>query len=87
VSHPCTCNFTESEENANKYFATQALASLVCNGSRGTLLAIANFGATGGLIPLLGCAEANILKLIELFEEFSLVHNPDQVALERLFRI
>ena len=67
--------------------SSQALASLVCNGSRGTLLAVANSGVASGLIPLLGCAEANILKLIELFEEFSLVHNPDQVALERLFRI
>jgi hypothetical protein len=67
--------------------SSQALASLVCNGSRGTLLAVANSGAAGGLIPLLGCAEADILKLIELPEEFSLVHNTDQVALERLFRI
>jgi hypothetical protein len=29
----------------------------------------------------------DISKLIELSEEFSLVHNPDQVAMERLFRV
>jgi hypothetical protein len=29
----------------------------------------------------------DVLKLIELPEEFSLVHNPNQVALERLFKI
>ena len=33
--------------------SSQALASLVCNGSRGTLLAVANSGATGGLITWL----------------------------------
>ena len=51
------------------------------------MLAVANFGAIGGLIPLLGCAEADISKLIELSEEFSLVHDPNHVALERLFRV
>lgn len=84
---PALATLLKSEETANKYFAAQALASLVCNGSRGTLLAVANSGAAGGLIPLLGCAEADISKLVELSEEFSLVHNPDQVALERLFRV
>ena len=39
------------EETANKYFVAQALASLICNGSRGTLLVVANSGAVGGLIP------------------------------------
>lgn len=84
---PTLAILLKSEETANKYFAAQALASLICNGSRGTLLAVANSGAVGGLIPLLGCAEADISKLIELSEEFSLVHDPDHVALERLFRV
>ncbi|KAH9295260.1 hypothetical protein KI387_038848, partial [Taxus chinensis] len=84
---PALATLLKSEEIANRYFAAQALASLVCNGSRGTLLAVANSGAAGGLITLLGCAEADINNLIALSEEFSLVRNPDQVALERLFRV
>eukprot|EP01018_Ginkgo_biloba_P037971 Gb_38411 [translate_table: standard] len=84
---PALATLLKSEEAANRYFAAQALASLVCNGSRGTLLAVANSGAAGGLIPLLGCAEADISNLVALSEEFSLVRNPEQVALERLFRV
>ena len=41
-----------SDEVIDRYFAAQALASLVCNGSRGTLLVVANSGAAGGLLPL-----------------------------------
>jgi hypothetical protein len=63
------------------------LASLVCNGSRGTLLAVANSGAAGGLLPLLGSGESDISNHVELTEEFSLICNPDQVILERLFRV
>jgi hypothetical protein len=63
------------------------LSSLVCNGSRGTLLAVANSGAAIGLISLLGCADVDIADLLELSEEFMLVPNPDQIALERLFRV
>ncbi|CAO2827798.1 unnamed protein product [Amaranthus hypochondriacus] len=80
-------NMLRSEEPANRYFAAQALASLVCNGSRGTLLSVANSGAAGGLITLLGCADEDIYDLLKLSEEFSLVHYPDQVTLERLFRV
>ncbi|XP_068636551.1 protein CELLULOSE SYNTHASE INTERACTIVE 1-like [Aristolochia californica] len=86
-SIPVLANLLKSEETPNRYFAAQALASLVCNGSRGTLLAVANSGAAGGLIPLLGCAESDIFNLLELSEEFYLVRNPEQVALERLFRV
>ncbi|KAK1301902.1 hypothetical protein QJS10_CPB12g01271 [Acorus calamus] len=86
-SIPVLANFLKSEDSANRYFAAQALSSLVCNGSRGTLLAVANSGAAVGLITLLGCAETDISDLLELAEEFSLVQNPDQVALERLFRV
>ncbi|RDX76310.1 Protein CELLULOSE SYNTHASE INTERACTIVE 1, partial [Mucuna pruriens] len=86
-SIPALANLLKSEESANRYFAAQSIASLVCNGSRGTLLSVANSGAAGGLISLLGCADTDIQDLLELSEEFSLVHYPDQVALERLFRV
>ncbi|KAI5669952.1 hypothetical protein M9H77_19805 [Catharanthus roseus] len=84
---PVLANFLKSEEPANRYFAAQGVASLVCNGSRGTLLSVANSGAAVGLISLLGCADVDICDLLELSEEFSLVRYPDQVALERLFRV
>ncbi|KAL5200774.1 hypothetical protein ABZP36_021977 [Zizania latifolia] len=86
-SIPVLSNLLRSDEQAYRYFAAQALASLVCNGSRGTLLAVANSGAATGLISLLGCAEVDIADLLELSEEFMLMHNPDQIALERLFRV
>ncbi|KAL5982070.1 Interactor with COP9 signalosome (CSN) complex [Asimina triloba] len=86
-SIPVLSNFLKSEQPADRYSAAQALASLVCNGSRGTLLAVANSGAAGGLIPLLGCADSDISDLLELSDEFALVRYPEQVALERLFRV
>ncbi|PSR88100.1 U-box domain-containing protein [Actinidia chinensis var. chinensis] len=86
-SIPVLANLLKSEESANRYFAAQAMASLVCNGSRGTLLSVANSGAPGGLISLLGCADVDIYDLLELSEEFTLVRYPEQVALERLFRV
>ncbi|KAG8642891.1 protein CELLULOSE SYNTHASE INTERACTIVE 1 [Manihot esculenta] len=86
-SIPVLANLLKSEEGANRYFAAQAIASLVCNGSRGTLLSVANSGAAGGLISLLGCADVDISDLLELSSEFTLVRYPDQVALERLFRV
>ncbi|BBN12529.1 hypothetical protein MPTK1_5g20900 [Marchantia polymorpha subsp. ruderalis] len=84
---PSLATLLKSEEAIDRYFAAQALASLVCNGSRGTLLAVANSGAAGGLIPLLGSVESDISNLVALSEEFNLARNPDQVALERLFRV
>ncbi|XP_021752681.1 protein CELLULOSE SYNTHASE INTERACTIVE 1-like [Chenopodium quinoa] len=86
-SIPVLANLLRSEEPAHRYFAAQALASLVCNGSRGTLLSVANSGVAGGLIALLGCADEDIYTLLKLSEEFSLVRYPDQVTLERLFRV
>ncbi|KAK8264429.1 hypothetical protein V6Z12_D12G107300 [Gossypium hirsutum] len=86
-SIPVLANLVKSEVSANRYFAAQALASLVCNGSRGTLLSVANSGAAGGLISLLGCDDVDIQELLDLSEEFALVRYPDQVALERLFRV
>ncbi|RAL43990.1 hypothetical protein DM860_014127 [Cuscuta australis] len=84
---PVLANLLKSEESANRYFAAQAIASLVCNGSRGTLLSVANSGAAAGLISLLGWSDYDIIDLIELSEEFALVRHPEQVALERLFRV
>ncbi|XP_044469114.1 protein CELLULOSE SYNTHASE INTERACTIVE 1-like [Mangifera indica] len=84
---PALANLLKSEEFANRYFSAQAICSLVCNGSRGTLLSVANSGAAGGLIALLGCADDDIQDLLDLSEEFALVRYPDQVALERLFRV
>ncbi|CAI9109355.1 OLC1v1009162C1 [Oldenlandia corymbosa var. corymbosa] len=84
---PVLANLLKSEESASRYFAAQVMASLVCHGSRGTLLSVANSGAAVGLITLLGCADGDIQDLLELSEEFFLVRYPDQVALERLFRV
>ncbi|XP_057783755.1 protein CELLULOSE SYNTHASE INTERACTIVE 1-like [Salvia miltiorrhiza] len=84
---PVLASLLRTEEGANRYFAAQAVASLVCNGSRGTLLSVANSGAPAGLISLLGCADVDIQDLLELAEDFALVSYPDQVALERLFRV
>ncbi|KAK1410700.1 hypothetical protein QVD17_37239 [Tagetes erecta] len=84
---PALASLLRSEGPANRYFAAQAIASLVSNGSRGTLLSVANSGAAGGLISMLGCADVDTVDLLQLSEEFSLVHYPDQVALERLFRV
>lgn len=84
---PVLANLLKSEETANRYFAAQAISSLVCNGSRGTLLAVANSGASGGLIALLGCAEVDICHLLQLSKEFVLMPNPEEIALERLFRV
>ncbi|XP_020575836.1 protein CELLULOSE SYNTHASE INTERACTIVE 1 [Phalaenopsis equestris] len=86
-SIPTLANLLRSDELSNRYFAAQALTSLVCNGSRGTLLAVANSGAAGGLISLLGCADTDISDFLELSEEFHLVRNPEQIALEKLFRV
>lgn len=86
-SIPVLANWLRSEELTTRYFSAQAMASLVCNGSRGTLLSVANSGAAGGLISLLGCADVDISDLLQLSEEFGLVRYPEQVALERLFRV
>ncbi|WOL08666.1 hypothetical protein Cni_G17419 [Canna indica] len=86
-SVPVLSSLLRSEQSVNRYFAAQALASLVCSGSRGTLLSVANSGASSGLISMLGFADKDIADLLELAEEFSLVPNPQQVSLDRLFRV
>eukprot|EP00246_Nothoceros_aenigmaticus_P011723 TRINITY_DN3316_c0_g1_i1.p1 TRINITY_DN3316_c0_g1~~TRINITY_DN3316_c0_g1_i1.p1 ORF type:complete len:1583 (+),score=374.80 TRINITY_DN3316_c0_g1_i1:393-4751(+) len=82
---PTLATLLKSQEAIDRYFAAQALASIVCTGNRGNLLGVANSGAAGGLILLLGSVEAD--NLVSISEEFQLVRNPDQVALERLFRV
>ncbi|XP_043719526.1 protein CELLULOSE SYNTHASE INTERACTIVE 3 [Telopea speciosissima] len=77
----------KSDEVIDRYFAAQAMASLVCCGSRGIHLAVANSGAVAGLITLIGYIESDMPNLVALSEEFFLVHNPEQVVLERLFEI
>lgn len=86
-SVPVLANLLRSEDLSNRYFAAQALTSLICNGNRGTLLTVANSGAAGGLISLLGCADTDISDFLEMSEEFLLVRNPEQIALEKLFRV
>ncbi|XP_057503128.1 protein CELLULOSE SYNTHASE INTERACTIVE 3-like isoform X1 [Actinidia eriantha] len=84
---PSLALLLRSEEIIDRYFAAQAMTSLVCNGSRGMNLAIANSGAVAGLITLIGYVESDMPNLVALAEEFSLVKNPDQVVLEHLFEI
>lgn len=84
-SIPILANLLRSEESASRYFAAQALSSLVCNGSSTTVLAVANSGAASGLVSLLGCAETDIADLSQLSDEFFLVRNPEYIALDRLF--
>lgn len=82
---PSLAFLLKSDEIIGRYFAAQAMAGLVCSGDKGLILAIANSGAVGGLISLIGHVEYNMPNLVALSEEFNLLHNPDQVVLEHLF--
>ncbi|KAI3723067.1 hypothetical protein L2E82_34392 [Cichorium intybus] len=84
---PALSTLLRSESPANRYFSSQAISSLVSNGSRGTLLSVANSGAANGLISLLGSSNADLHDFLQISEEFSLLPYPEQVALERLFRV
>ncbi|MBA0691944.1 hypothetical protein Goari_009545, partial [Gossypium aridum] len=84
---PSLALLLRSEEVIDRYFAAQAMASLVSNGSKGISLVIANSGAVAGLITLIGYGESDMPNLVTLSEEFSLVRNPGQVVLEHLFEI
>lgn len=86
-SIPVLVSLLRLEERASRYFAAQALCSLIGNGSSATLLSVANSGAAGALIPFLGCAESDIIDLLNIADEFLLGHNPELVALERLFNV
>ncbi|CBI18996.3 unnamed protein product, partial [Vitis vinifera] len=84
---PSLALLMKSDEVIDRFFAAQAMASLVCNGSRGINLTIANSGAVAGLITLIGYIELDMPNLVALSEEFCLVRKPDQVVLENLFEI
>ncbi|XWS21655.1 hypothetical protein CRYUN_Cryun30bG0073100 [Craigia yunnanensis] len=84
---PSLALLLRSEEVIDRYFAAQAIASLICNGSKGINLVIANSGAVVGLITLIGYMEWDMPNLVTLSEEFSLVKNPGHVVLEHLFEI
>ena len=84
---PSLALLMKSDEVIDRFFAAQAMASLVCNGSRGINLIIANSGAVAGLITLIGYIESDMPNLVALSEEFCLVRKPDQVVLENLFEI
>ncbi|XP_057442675.1 protein CELLULOSE SYNTHASE INTERACTIVE 3 [Lotus japonicus] len=84
---PSIALLLRSDEIVDKYFAAQAMASLVCHGNKGIDLAIANSGAIAGLITIIGHVESDMPNLIDLQEEFCLVRNPDQIVLDHLFEI
>ncbi|WJX10223.1 Protein CELLULOSE SYNTHASE INTERACTIVE 3 [Trifolium repens] len=84
---PTIALLLRSDEVIDKYFAAQAMASLVCNGNKGINLVIANSGAVAGLITIIGHMESDMPNLVALSEEFSLVPNPDQIVLDTLFEI
>ncbi|PPD68874.1 hypothetical protein GOBAR_DD34244 [Gossypium barbadense] len=84
---PSLALLLRSEEVINRYFAAQAMASLVCSGSKEINLVIANSGAIAGLITLIGYMESDMPNLFALSKEFSLGQNPGQVILETLFEI
>ncbi|RVX15989.1 Protein cellulose synthase interactive 2 [Vitis vinifera] len=84
---PSLALLMKSDEVIDRFFAAQAMASLVCNGSRGINLIIANSGAVAGLMTLIGYIESDMPNLVALSEEFCLVRKPDQVVLENLFEI
>ncbi|KAJ0256566.1 Protein CELLULOSE SYNTHASE INTERACTIVE 3 [Hirschfeldia incana] len=84
---PALALLLRSDELIDRYFAAHAMASLVCTKNRGINLTIANSGAISGIINLLGYVESEILNLVALANEFSLVKEPDQVILQHLFEI
>ncbi|KAI6690937.1 hypothetical protein NL676_027765 [Syzygium grande] len=84
---PSLAQLLQSDEVIDRFFAAQAMASLVCHGNMEINLAIANSGAVAGLINLVGYVESGMPNLIALSEEFFLSRNPDQLALEQLFKL
>ena len=84
---PSLALLMKSDEVIDRFFAAQAMASLVGKGSRGIKLTIANSGAVSGLITLIGYIESDMPNLVALSEEFCLVRKPDHVVLENLFEI
>ncbi|OAY65528.1 U-box domain-containing protein 4 [Ananas comosus] len=77
----------KSDDIIDRYFAAQVMASLVCVGNKGIQLAIANSGAVGGIISLIGQIESDMPNLAALSEELKLAQNPGQVIMENLFKL
>ncbi|KZV23198.1 hypothetical protein F511_05037 [Dorcoceras hygrometricum] len=69
---PSLSTLFSSDEMIDRFFAAQAFASLVGHGNKEINLAIAN---------------SDMPNVMDLSEEFSLVKNPDQLILERLFKM
>ncbi|CAN1240117.1 Protein CELLULOSE SYNTHASE INTERACTIVE 3 [Linum grandiflorum] len=84
---PYLAYLLRSDKMIDRYFASQALASLVCNGSKGICASIANSRIVTGLIPLTGYTESETSNLSTLSEEFSLEKSPAQRALQSLFEV
>lgn len=84
---PSLASLLKSDDIINKYFAAQALASLVSTGSRGIQLAIANSGAVLGAVALIGQVESDMPNLVTMAEEFKLSDNPCQIMLRSLFEL
>ncbi|KAG2560736.1 hypothetical protein PVAP13_8KG082500 [Panicum virgatum] len=84
---PSLASLLKSDDIINKYFAAQALASLVSTGSRGIQLAIANSGAVLCAVALIGQVESDMPNLVTMAEEFKLAENPSQIILRTLFEL
>ncbi|XP_050213745.1 protein CELLULOSE SYNTHASE INTERACTIVE 3 [Mercurialis annua] len=84
---PSLAHLLRSDEMLDRHFAAQAVASLVCSGNKGIILAIANSGAVAGLITLIGYKDSDMPNLATLSEEFSLLQKPGQIILQHLFEI
>nr|CAB3489354.1 unnamed protein product [Digitaria exilis] len=84
---PSLASLLKSDHTIDKYFAAQALASLVSTGSRGIQLAIANSGAVLGAVALIGHVESDMPNLVTMAEEFKLAENPSQIILTNLFEL
>ncbi|KAJ8450303.1 hypothetical protein Cgig2_004760 [Carnegiea gigantea] len=84
---PLLALLLKSDEMVDRFFAAQAMASLVCHRHKGIMTAIANSGAVTSLVSLIGFVDSDISNIISLIEEFSLVRHPEQVVLERLFEL
>lgn len=84
---PSLAQLLKSEKMIDKFFAAEAMSSLVCHGNKGVNLAVTNSGAVAGLITLVGYVESDMPDLIALSEEFFLSRNPSQAVLEHLFAI
>lgn len=84
---PLLALMLKSDEMIDRFFATQAMASLVSHGNKGIMTTIANSGAVAGLVTLIGYVDTDMPNLIALTEEFFLIRNPEQVVLEHLFEI